>query len=119
RRLRSARATCTSTITVPTVTLDTALTIRSAQLHMWSLLVGRQDPPVRDPAESTLPDRPGSDRGVFPSLRTAYALLVAIGQRRGHVDTTTRDRQLGCVQRRVLLRENAQTRRTTDDPPKQ
>ena len=34
RRVRSASATCTSTITVPTVTSDTAFTTRSARFHI-------------------------------------------------------------------------------------
>jgi hypothetical protein len=37
RLLRSASATCTSTITVPTVTSDTAFTTRSARFHMFIL----------------------------------------------------------------------------------
>jgi hypothetical protein len=37
RLLRSASATCTSTITVPTVTSDTAFTTLSAKFHMFIL----------------------------------------------------------------------------------
>ena len=59
RRLeRSAKATCTSTITVPTVTSDTAFTTRSAKLHMSnSTLCAHQ---------SALADR----RGVYIEVTT-------------------------------------------------